>query len=251
MYVFGPFKARQRAKDMHSAQLRSSCGADPACRRPRPVPASPSPAFLTRWRPDAGRCQPATRLGCAGRGGPHPNPPPTGGASLKSTACASSKGWSTVGESPNPASRQRSREVNLLPSGEIPAVKRGGTELRAAASSEDCRVERLAREGRGGRARMSWAKAASPVMDSGATGNSSGVKVVARSEGWPVNWGEPPAPVARSIAAEACAGIRREPKSGAARRQSEWAIVPMIAGTTEPGVGKGPHFGGACDARSG
>jgi len=161
------------------------------------------------------------------------------------------KGRSTVGESPNPASRQRSREANLLPSGEIPAVKRGGTELRAAASSEDCRVERVTRKGRGGRAWMLWAKAAFPVMDSGATGNSSGVRVAARSEGWPVNWGEPPAPVARSRAAEACAGIRREPKSGAARRQSERAIVPVTAGTTEPGAGKGPHFGGACEARSG
>ncbi len=98
---------------------------------------------------------------------------------------------------------------------------------------------------------MLWAKAAFRVMESGATGNSSGVKVVARSEGWPVNWGEPPAPVARSRAAEACAGIRREPKSGAARRQSERAVVPTTAGTTEPGVGKGPCFGGACDARSG
>jgi hypothetical protein len=75
---------------------------------------------------------------------------------------------------------------------------------------------------------MLLAKAVFPVKDSGATGNSSGVRVVARSEGWPVNWGEPPAPVARSIAAEACAGIRREPKSGAVRRQSERGTVPTI-----------------------
>ncbi len=98
---------------------------------------------------------------------------------------------------------------------------------------------------------MPLAKAAFPVRDSGATGNSSGVRVVARSEGWLVNWGEPPAPVARSRAAEARAGIRREPKSGVARRQSERAIVPLTAGTTEPGAGKGPRFGGACEARSG
>ena len=98
---------------------------------------------------------------------------------------------------------------------------------------------------------MPWAKAVVPVMESGATGNSSGVRVVARSEGWSVNWGEPPAPVVRSRAAEAGAGIRRELKSGAARRQSERVIVPLTAGTTEPGAGKGPHFGGACQARSG
>jgi hypothetical protein len=41
------------------------------------------------------------------------------------------------------------------------------------------------------------------------------------------------------------------PKSGAVRRESERAIVPTIAGTTEPGVGKGPHFGDAHPARGG
>jgi hypothetical protein len=35
------------------------------------------------------------------------------------------------------------------------------------------------------------------------------------------------------------------PKAGSVRRESERGIVPRIAGTTQPGVGKAPYFGDA------
>ena len=41
------------------------------------------------------------------------------------------------------------------------------------------------------------------------------------------------------------------PKVGAVRRESDWVVVPMIAGITEPGVGKDPNFGDAHPARGG
>ena len=91
----------------------------------------------------------------------------------------------------------------------------------------------------------------SPDRDSGAVRTPSGVGEMACSEGRLVNWGGSPAPVAKSRAAEACAGISREAKSRAAQRQSERGIVPVIGETTELVVGKAPHFGDVLAARGG
>ena len=45
-----------------------------------------------------------------------------------------------------------------------------------------------------GRAWGNWATAAVGAWDSGAARNRPGVEEMACSEGWSVNWGEPPAP---------------------------------------------------------
>jgi hypothetical protein len=88
-------------------------------------------------------------------------------------------------------------------------------------------------------------------MDSGAARNPSGVEELACSEGRSVNWGGPPAPAGEVDSRGSMSWYKATPKSRAARRESEWVIVPAIAETTELGVGKDPHFGDARVARDG
>ena len=88
-------------------------------------------------------------------------------------------------------------------------------------------------------------------MDSGAARNRSGVEESACSEGRSVNWGGPTAPVSEVESHGSMSRYKATPKSGAVRRESERVAVPMIAETTQLGVGKGPHFGGVHVARDG
>jgi len=81
--------------------------------------------------------------------------------------------------------------------------------------------------------------------------NRSGVEGTARREGGSVNWGDPPAPVGRSIPRGSLPWYKATPKSRAVRKESERGIVPMIAKTTELSVGKAPHYGDARAARGG
>lgn len=60
----------------------------------------------------------------------------------------------------------------------------------------------------------------------------TGVEEVACRHGWSVNWGDPPAPVAKSIAAEAGPGISVKRNPGPVRRESERDVVPLTVGTT-------------------
>jgi hypothetical protein len=95
------------------------------------------------------------------------------------------------------------------------------------------------------------AKAEVRAMDSGAARTPSGVRGMACSEGRSVNWGDPPAPVREVESAGSWSWYKATPKSRTARRESERGIVPVTTGTTEPGVGKAPHFGDARVARDG
>jgi hypothetical protein len=88
-------------------------------------------------------------------------------------------------------------------------------------------------------------------MDSGAAWNPSGVWEMACRKGRSVNWGGPPAPAREVESRGSWSWYKATPKSRAARRESERGIVPATAGTTEPGVGKAPHFGDARVARDG
>jgi len=81
--------------------------------------------------------------------------------------------------------------------------------------------------------------------------NRPGVEEMACSEGWSVNWGEPPAPEVEVDSPGSMPWYKATPKSRAVRRQSERDIVPRIAETTQLGEGKAPHFGGARAARDG
>ena len=88
-------------------------------------------------------------------------------------------------------------------------------------------------------------------MDSGAPRNRSGVEETACREGWSVNWGDPPAPVGVVDHRGSKPVYKATPKSRAVQRESERDIVPMIAETTELGVGKDPHFGDAQAVKDG
>jgi hypothetical protein len=88
-------------------------------------------------------------------------------------------------------------------------------------------------------------------MESGAAWNLSGVRETACSEGRSVNRGEPPAPVREVDSGGSNARYKPKAKAGTVRRQSERGIVPMIAETTQLGVGKAAHFGDARVARDG
>src|SRR6266852_7111958 len=78
---------------------------------------------------------------------------------------------------------------------------------------------------RAGRARELWAKAVVQAVDSGAAWNRSGVKEAACSEGRLVNWGDPPAPDGEIDRRGSEPRYKVTPKSGAARRESEWGVV--------------------------
>jgi hypothetical protein len=93
---------------------------------------------------------------------------------------------------------------------------------------------------RAGRARELWAKAAVQAVDSGAAWNRSGVKEAACSEGRLVNWGDPPAPDGEIDRCGSEPRYKATPKSGAARRESEWGVVPVTAETTQLDLREGP-----------
>jgi hypothetical protein len=88
-------------------------------------------------------------------------------------------------------------------------------------------------------------------MESGAARNRSGVKERACSEGRPVNRGGPTAPDRDVDSGGSNARYKPHAKAGTVRRESERGIVPMIAETTQLGVGKAAHFGDARVARDG
>jgi hypothetical protein len=98
-------------------------------------------------------------------------------------------------------------------SGESRAAKRGEAKLQAVTRVNSAASKLDPARDRGGRARRKWAKAAVRALDSGASWNPSGVEEMACSEGRAVKWGGPPAPVARSIAAEACPGHKATTES--------------------------------------
>jgi hypothetical protein len=99
-----------------------------------------------------------------------------------------------AGESPAPASRQRSGEANSPAWGESPASKPGGAKLQAVMNMNSAASKELPVRDREGRARHNWAKAAVRALDSGAARNLSGVSEAACSEGRLVNWGGLTAP---------------------------------------------------------
>jgi len=94
--------------------------------------------------------------------------------------------------------------------------------------------------GRAGRALGLWAKAVVQAVDSGAAWNRSGVKEAACSEGRLVNWGDPPAPDGEIARRGSEPRYKAVPKSGAARRESEWGVVLSTAETTQLGLREGP-----------
>ena len=118
-------------------------------------------------------------------------------------------------------------------------------------SEPKCRVEKISREGRAGRARLNWAKTEVRGMDSGAPRNRPGVSGMACSEGWSVNWGGPPAPDGVVDHRGSKPVYKATPKSQAVQRESDGVVVPTIVETTQLGVGKDPNFGGAPVARGG
>src|SRR5262245_14793892 len=118
--------------------------------------------------------------------------------------------------------------------------KGGGTKLQAVRKLNPAASKLKPVRDRAGRAWVSWAKAAVRALDSGAARNRSGVEGSACSEGRPGDWGDPTAPVGRSIAAEACPGIRPQPKSRAVPRESHRAVVVLTPETTQLGAREGP-----------
>ena len=64
-------------------------------------------------------------------------------------------------------------------------------------------------------------------------------------QGWPVNWGDPAAPVREVESGGSSARYKPHAKAGTVRRESERDIVAKIAETTELDVAKVPHFGDA------
>ncbi len=158
-----------------------------------------------------------------------------------SHAQCAQKGRSTGGESPHPASRQRSREVNSPGLGEIPASKRGGAKLQAATKVNPKAAPKYVpvRE-RVGRAWWAWAKTAVRGLGSGAPRNHSGVSGVACSEGWSVTWGGPPPPGGVVNHPGSVPAYKATPKLRGVERESERDVVPMTAETTQLGKRKGP-----------
>jgi hypothetical protein len=94
--------------------------------------------------------------------------------------------------------------------------------------------------GRAGRALGLWAKAVVQAVDSGAAWNRSGVKEAACSEARLVNWGGPPAPDGEIDRRGSEPRYKVTPKSGAARRESEWGVVLSTAETTQLNPREGP-----------
>jgi hypothetical protein len=131
------------------------------------------------------------------------------------------------------------------------AAKRGEANLQAATLRERCRVENVSRKGMSG-----------PNLDASGEGSSPRLGFWSTSE--PLRrrgdgmqgrligqLGRPSRTRRRVDRRGSSSRYKATPKSGTVRRESERAIVPTIAGTTEPGVGKGPHFGDAHPARGG
>jgi hypothetical protein len=135
--------------------------------------------------------------------------------------------------------------------GEIRALKRGEAKLQAVASANSAASIVPPVRVRAGRAWFKEAKAAARAWDSGAARNRSGVWEMACSVSRSVNWGDPTAPVGQVESPGSWPWYKANPKSRAVRRESERGVVPRIAETTQLGVGKAPHFGGARAARDG
>ena len=167
------------------------------------------------------------------------------------TSCAQVKGRPTSGCESRPGKPPEEPGSQPPASGEILASKRGEAKLQAATTVNSAASKRSTREGRAGRAWEVRAKAAVRAWDSGAARNRSGVEETACSEGWSVNWGEPPVPGVEVDSPGSMPWYKATPKSRAVRRQSERGTVPRIAETTQLGVGKAPHFGDARAARDG
>src|SRR5919204_3839141 len=172
---------------------------------------------------------------------------------MKSGVCPA-KGRLTSGCESHPGKPPEEPGSELPVSGEIRPSKRGEAKLQAVASTSSAagraRASSAASKSspvrdRGGRAWARLAKAAVRAMDSGAARNPSGVREAACSEGRSVNWGGPPAPEGEVDSRGSMPWYKSHAKSRAARRESERAVVPVTAETTQLGVGKGPHFGDA------
>jgi hypothetical protein len=136
-------------------------------------------------------------------------------------------------------------------SGEILAPKRGEAKLQAVTNVNSAASKEHPVRDRAGRARHFWAKTAVRAMESGAARNRSGVKETACSEGRSVNRGGPTVPDRDVDSGGSNARYKPHAKAGTVRRESERGIVPMIAATTQLGVGKAAHFGDARVARDG
>jgi hypothetical protein len=135
--------------------------------------------------------------------------------------------------------------------GEICASKRGEAKLRAVVNANSAASKFHPARDRAGRARTHRAKAAFRAWVSGAARNRSGVQGGGTQRRPGVQLGRPSRTRGQVEGRGSMPWYKATPKAGAVRRESERGIVPVIAETTELGVGKAPHFGGARAARDG
>jgi hypothetical protein len=201
---------------------------------------------------DAGGGQPgarrASRTGCASKAWPA-----TGNAAAENAFTSRRTAENTMSGGMG-AGRKRGLDLGAV----APAVERkddagsGHPRLPATRSNVNSAAskEHPVRD-RAGRARHFWAKTAVRAMESGAARNRSGVKETACSEGRSVNRGGPTVPDRDVDSGGSNARYKPHAKAGTVRRESERGIVPMIAATTQLGVGKAAHFGDARVARDG
>ena len=94
-------------------------------------------------------------------------------------------------------------------------------------------------------------KAGVRAWDSGVALHRPGEEEMAGSEGCWVDRGGPPAPVVEVDSHGSMPWYKSTLNSKAAQEEPERGLLPEIPGTTQLGVGRAPHFGGARGARAG
>jgi hypothetical protein len=136
-------------------------------------------------------------------------------------------------------------------SGETRASKRGEAKLQAVANANSAASKVETRKGSSGPSPAGLGEGSSPRPWFWSTSEPLRRMGDGSSEGRSMNWGDPHAPGGVVDHRGSLPVYKATPKSRAVRRESERVVVPMIAETTQLGVGKDPHFGGARAARDG